>query len=85
MSISRSTNVRHGFFILAGVAALFLTWPHAFQWMAAGGNILNLAGVHGVGRVRQQADRTGVQVGLDIRGTVVHRCIDGVPGLSRYS
>jgi Terpene cyclase DEP1 len=41
MSVSRSTNIRHGFFILAGVAALVLTWPHAFRWMAAGGNILN--------------------------------------------
>jgi hypothetical protein len=40
-SAPTSTNVRHGFYILAGVAALLLTWPHAFQWMAAGGNILN--------------------------------------------
>ncbi|MDH6247929.1 DUF2834 domain-containing protein [Mycobacterium sp. OTB74] len=38
---STSTNIRHAFFILAGVAALLLTWPHAFQWMANGGNILN--------------------------------------------
>jgi hypothetical protein len=36
-----STNIRHAFFILAGAVALVLTWPHAFQWMAAGGNILN--------------------------------------------
>ena len=41
MSDSTSTNIRHAFFIFAGVAALVLTWPHAFQWMAAGGNILN--------------------------------------------
>src|SRR5271156_3116107 len=41
MSVSRSANIRHAFFILAGVMALVLTWPHAFQWMAAGGNILN--------------------------------------------
>jgi Protein of unknown function DUF2834 len=41
MSVSTSTNIRHAFFILAGVMALVLTWPHAFQWMAAGGNILN--------------------------------------------
>jgi Terpene cyclase DEP1 len=40
-SVSTSTNIRHAFFILAGVMALVLTWPHAFQWMAAGGNILN--------------------------------------------
>jgi hypothetical protein len=38
---STATNVRHGFYIVAGVAALFLTWPHAFDWMAHGGNILN--------------------------------------------
>lgn len=36
-----ATNVRHAFYLIAGVAALFLTWPHAIQWMAAGGNILN--------------------------------------------
>lgn len=35
------TNVRHAFFLLAGAAALVLTWPHAFDWMAAVGNILN--------------------------------------------
>jgi hypothetical protein len=47
MSVSRSTNIRHAFFILAGAAALVLTWPHAFQWMAAGGNILNPVGFFG--------------------------------------
>ena len=85
MSAFTSTNIRHTFFILAGAVALVLTWPHAFRWMAAGGNILNpveffgdaiaawrhrrvpqhrhgyrLARVHGVGRLRQQADWTGV-------------------------
>ncbi|MGH3452084.1 MAG: DUF2834 domain-containing protein [Haloechinothrix sp.] len=41
MSTSTITNVRHGFFVLAGAVALVLTWPHAFDWMAAGGNIMN--------------------------------------------
>src|ERR1700753_618380 len=41
MSVSTSTNIRHAFFILVGVVALVLTWPHALHWMAAGGNILN--------------------------------------------
>lgn len=36
-----STNVRHGFYILIGIAALFLTWPHAIQWVQAGGNVLD--------------------------------------------
>lgn len=36
-----ATNIRHGFFLLLGALALVLTWPHAFDWMAAGGNILN--------------------------------------------
>jgi hypothetical protein len=40
-SAINSTNIRHAFFILAGAVALVLTWPHAFRWMAAGGNILN--------------------------------------------
>lgn len=35
------TAVKHALFVIAGVAALLLTWPHAFQWMADGGNILN--------------------------------------------
>jgi hypothetical protein len=38
---SMPTNIRHAFYVVAGIAALFLTWPHAFQWMADGGNILN--------------------------------------------
>jgi hypothetical protein len=41
MSASVLTTIRHGFYILAGAVALVLTWPHAFQWIAAGGNILN--------------------------------------------
>ncbi|MEB3030075.1 DUF2834 domain-containing protein [[Mycobacterium] nativiensis] len=36
-----SANIRHAFYIAAGIAALLLTWPHAFDWMANGGNILN--------------------------------------------
>ena len=43
MSSSIITNVRHAFFLLAGAIALVLTWPFAFDWMAAGGNILNPA------------------------------------------
>jgi hypothetical protein len=35
------TNVRHVFYVLIGVAALVLTWPHAFDWMHDGGNIFN--------------------------------------------
>jgi len=41
IAASRSTNVRHAFYIVAGAVALVLTWPHAFSWMAAGGNIFN--------------------------------------------
>ena len=36
-----ATNIRHGIFILLGLAAVLLTWPYAFDWMRAGGNILN--------------------------------------------
>ena len=35
------TNIRHAIFIALGVAAFLLTWPHAFDWMREGGNILN--------------------------------------------
>ena len=38
---ANGTDIKHGLFILAGIAALFLTWPHAFDWMHDGGNILN--------------------------------------------
>jgi hypothetical protein len=37
-----SMNVRHAFFLACGVVALLVTWPYAFRWMAAGGNILNV-------------------------------------------
>lgn len=36
-----STTIRQGFFILIGIAALFLAWPYAIQWVLDGGNILN--------------------------------------------
>ncbi|HWU23675.1 MAG TPA: DUF2834 domain-containing protein [Nocardioides sp.] len=35
------TTIRHSLYLLAGVTALLLTWPHAFSWMSDGGNILN--------------------------------------------
>jgi hypothetical protein len=38
---STATNVRHAFYIVVGIAAVLLTWPYAFDWMSAGGNILN--------------------------------------------
>lgn len=41
MPTSTVTNIRHAFFLLAGAVALVLTWPHAFDWMGDGGNILN--------------------------------------------
>lgn len=41
MPTSPPTAVRHLFFLVAGALALVLTWPHAFGWMAAGGNILD--------------------------------------------
>jgi hypothetical protein len=41
MSTSTPTNIRHACYLLAGAVALALTWPHAFQWIADGGNILN--------------------------------------------
>jgi hypothetical protein len=34
-------NIRHGIFIVLGIAAFFLTWPHAIDWMRGGGNIFN--------------------------------------------
>lgn len=39
--MSKLTNVRHTFYTIVGIIAVMTTWPHAFQWMAAGGNILN--------------------------------------------
>jgi len=40
-------NIRHAFFLITGAIALVLTWPHAFDWMAAGGNILDPVGFFG--------------------------------------
>ncbi len=37
-----SQTIRHSLFVLLAVASLLLTWPHAFEWMRGGGNILNL-------------------------------------------
>ncbi|RNL60291.1 DUF2834 domain-containing protein [Zhongshania marina] len=34
-------NIKHAVFLLLGIIAMLLTWPHAFDWMANGGNILN--------------------------------------------
>jgi hypothetical protein len=39
--IELSTNIRHAFFLGNGLVALLVTWPHAFEWMDAGGNIFN--------------------------------------------
>jgi hypothetical protein len=36
-----ATQIRHGVYVLLGIAAFFLTWPHAFDWMHHGGNIFN--------------------------------------------
>lgn len=36
-----SQNIKHGFFLILGIVALVTTWPHAFDWMRNGGNILN--------------------------------------------
>jgi hypothetical protein len=38
---STATNIRHAAYVLVGVCALLLTWPYAFDWMRAGGNIMN--------------------------------------------
>jgi len=34
-------SIRHAVLLVLGIAALFLTWPFAFDWMGDGGNILN--------------------------------------------
>lgn len=34
-------NIKHAVFFILGVVALLTTWPHAFNWMAEGGNILD--------------------------------------------
>ena len=36
-----ATNIKHAVFLRLGIVALNVTWPHAFDWMRAGGNILN--------------------------------------------
>lgn len=35
------TTIRHAVYLALGVAAFFLTWPYAIDWMRAGGNLLN--------------------------------------------
>jgi len=35
------TNIRHTLYVVLGLVALAVTWPHAFDWMRDGGNILN--------------------------------------------
>lgn len=35
------TTIRHTVYLVLGIAAFLLTWPHALQWMSEGGNILN--------------------------------------------
>src|SRR3546814_12817450 len=39
--MTMATTVRHVFFVIVGIFALLVTWPFAFDWMRAGGNILN--------------------------------------------
>src|SRR3546814_13718899 len=39
--MTMATTVRHVFFVIVGIFALLITWPFAFDWMRAGGNILN--------------------------------------------
>lgn len=34
-------NVRHAFYLVIGIAAVFLTWPFGLDWISDGGNILN--------------------------------------------
>jgi hypothetical protein len=34
-------SIRHAVYLVMGIAAFFLTWPHAITWMQAGGNIFN--------------------------------------------
>lgn len=34
-------SLKHVALIIVAVMSLVLTWPHAFGWMAAGGNIFN--------------------------------------------
>jgi hypothetical protein len=36
-----ATNLRHALYVILAIAATLLTWPHAIDWMRAGGNIFN--------------------------------------------
>ena len=36
------TSVKHGLFVVFAMGSLLAAWPHAFAWMQAGGNIINL-------------------------------------------
>jgi hypothetical protein len=42
-------NVRHAGYLTAGIAALLLTWPFAFDWIGDGGNIMNPVAFFGDG------------------------------------
>jgi hypothetical protein len=33
--------IKHALFLILGIIALLTTWPHAIDWMANGGNILD--------------------------------------------
>ena len=34
-------TIRQSLFVLLAIASLLTTWPHAFDWIASGGNIAN--------------------------------------------
>ncbi len=36
-----SITIKHGFFLILGLIALFTTWPFAIDWMRNGGNIMD--------------------------------------------
>ena len=36
------STAKHALFVILAVGSLLFAWSHAFAWMAAGGNILNL-------------------------------------------
>lgn len=35
-------TLKHALFVVFAVGSLLAVWPHAFDWMRAGGNLLNL-------------------------------------------
>lgn len=35
-------KIKHGVLIVIAIGSLLLAWPHAFNWVLDGGNILNL-------------------------------------------